>query len=266
MRRQADRVRRALGGRRAERVVFGLERLARFGPELSGRLVGGVESRGKALLVHFEGGQTVYCHSLLYGRWHVVPRGRPPRIRRQLRFGVEGETQSALLYSASEIEVLEAQELVEHPFLRRLGPDPLDPKVGLATLEARIEARPLHGRRLGALLLDQSFVAGIGNYLRSEILFWAGIAPEHRLKDLPAARRVRLAEAILDVMRRAYHSGGITVEETLAQRLKSTGAPRRSYRHYVFGRAGACCRRCETPIIRAEAAGRRIYVCPGCQI
>ncbi|MEL6188832.1 MAG: endonuclease VIII [Myxococcota bacterium] len=263
VRRQADRIQKAVGGRKADRVFFGLEALAARGPELSGRRVEHVEARGKALLTHFEGGLSVYSHNQLYGRWYIVKAGRPPRTNRQLRFAIETSSQDALLYSASDIEVLETAAVSEHPFIAALGPDALDPTVGPDLVEARLER--FRRRQLGALLLDQRFVAGLGNYLRSEILFFSGVLPERRAMDLAPGRRARLAREILEVTRRAYRTGGITVEDELSKQLKQEGLPRGKRRHHVFARLGHTCRRCETPIDKRDVAGRRVYVCPGCQ-
>ena len=265
VRRHADRVRRAVGGKTTDVVRFGLDRLAAFGPELSGQRVDGVESRGKALIVHFEGGRSVYTHNQLYGRWYVVGAGKTPSTRRQLRFGVETADKRALLYSASDIEVLDRLEMDRHPFLARLGPDALDPEVTADRIEARLDDRAFRGRQLGAVLLDQGFVAGLGNYLRSEILFFAGVAPERRARELTPDRRRRLAEQVLEVTRRAYRTGGITVEDELDRALKGEGLTRRARRHHVFARAGRPCRRCGAAIGKQSSAGRRAYVCPRCQ-
>lgn len=264
IRRQADRLRDAIQGQVAERVFFGLEALADAGPRLSGRRVEQVESRGKALLTHFEGGQSVYSHNQLYGRWYVVKPGRPPRTGRQLRFAVETQHQHALLYSASDIEVLEREAVGAHPFIARLGPDALDPAVCVADVEAQLER--YRRRQLGALLLDQRFVAGLGNYLRSEILFFSGLQPERRPMDLSERKRSVLAREVLEVTRRSYRTGGITVEDALARQLRQEGLSKRKRRHHVFARSGETCRRCQTPIERREVGGRRVYVCPGCQL
>lgn len=270
VRRQADRIRRAVGQKRTCEVYFGLERLQPFGPELSGRLVETVESRGKALLIHFEGRRTVYSHNQLYGRWYIVSKSedefRTPRTGRQLRFGVYAEAKAALLYSASEIEVLDSEVLEEHPFLRRLGPDVLEDSTCVEVVEARLCQPEFRGRSLGVLLLDQSFVAGLGNYLRSEILFSARLLPDEKARALTPPRRARLAAAILEVSRRAYRTGGITVDDDLAKRLKEQGLRKRQLRHYVFSREGRTCRRCDTPVERREVSGRRLYFCPGCQV
>ena len=141
---------------------------------LSGQRVEWVSSRGKALLTHFDSGLTIYSHNQLYGRWYITRRDKPPRTNRTLRLAIYTETHSALLYSASEIEVHTPETLSSQKYLARLGPDALDDHVVWRDLLTRLQDPKCAGRSLAALYLDQSFVAGIGNYLRSEILFNAG--------------------------------------------------------------------------------------------
>jgi hypothetical protein len=104
IRRAADRIARAVEGRVAEEVFFGLPRLTEYADELTGRRVEGIETRGKAMLTHFDCGLSVYSHNQLYGRWYVVRAGAEPATNRDLRLALETATHRALLYSASEID------------------------------------------------------------------------------------------------------------------------------------------------------------------
>ena len=82
-------------------------------------------------------------------------------------------------------------------------------------------------------------MAGIGNYLRSEILFTAGVNPSVRPKDLSTARIGKLARATLSISRRSYETGGITAPQAIIRRLKKRGLSRSAYRFSVFARANA---------------------------
>jgi len=265
IRRAADRIAEAIAGRRADAVRFGLERLRVHEAELSGRTVESVEPRGKALLTRFEGGRVLYSHNQLYGKWYVCKPGRPPRTNRTLRVAIETEERWALLYSASEIEVLDESELGGQPFLARIGPDVLAPDTTPKRLRARLRDKRFQGRALGGLLLDQGFVAGLGNYLRSEILFFTGLRPEARPKDLDDGQIAALARAIREVTRRSYRTAGLTELADFVKRAKDAGEPRRQYRHAVFARAGRRCRRCQTVIRKVDVGSRRLYLCPVCQ-
>ena len=212
-----------------------------------------------------DNGLNVYSHNQLYGRWLVGVRGRLPRTNRQLRVALHTETRSALLYSASEIEVLTDGDLAGHRFLARLGPDVLDRDVDEVLVAARLAEARFRRRSLGALLLDQTFVAGLGNYLRSEILFVARLDAALRPIDLDTDRRRELAAAIVRIARRALRLGGVTNDPDDVRRLRAEGVPRLGYRHYVFGREGRPCRLCGEVIERSTVAGRRVYSCPACQ-
>ena len=119
-------------------------------------------------------------------------------------------------------------------------------------------------RGLAALLLDQGFLGGIGNYLRSEILFVAGIDPRRRPADCSGGELLRFGRSALTVTRRSYRTAGITNPRPRAAALRRRGLPRREYRHAVFGRRGPC-RVCATAIVKLALAGRRAYFCPVCQ-
>ncbi len=265
MRRAADRLRRAIGGRIATRVAFAFPHLRKHERHLSGQEVTAVETRGKALLVRFANDRVIYSHNQLYGRWYVQQAGRRPRTNRSLRLAIHNEERSALLYSASEIDVLRLAELDRHPFLSKLGPDALDPELTERALEERLAERRFQRRRLSALLLDQAFVAGIGNYLRSEILFDAGLHPELRPGDLDADQRRALASSIRRVTRLAYRKAGVTNDPERVVELKSQGMRRRDYRHHVFTRGGQRCWTCATVVQRIDPGGRQLYFCPRCQ-
>lgn len=271
IRRMVDQIAAAVADRKARQVLFAFDRLKPFECALAGRRVTSVAARGKAVLVHFAAGADddpwcVYSHNQLYGKWLIGDIERAPDTRRQLRFAVITDRRAARLYSASDIRVLRPDALDDVPYLARLGPDPLNDD---AVDEQRIHALladPRFARRgLGGLLLDQHFIAGIGNYLRSEILFDAGLAPQQRPADLADDARRRLAAAVLRLIHRAYRTRGITNPPERAARLKQAGVSFARRRHMVFGRAGAACYACGAAIIRTTAASRRLYYCPSCQ-
>lgn len=261
----ADRIARALLERRVEDVYFGLPRLRRHRDELLGRRVTAVDTRGKAMLTRFDNGLILYSHNQLYGRWYTTPRDRRPKTNRDLRVALHNDRHSAWLFSASEIEVLTEEELLEHPFLKKLGPDILDKATTAGVLADRLADRRFAGRSLGALYLDQGFLAGIGNYLRSEILFTSHLHPSSRPQDLSASERRRLSRESLKLSRRSYESRGITLPPSRVRKLKSSGEKRQGYRFWVFGRDGQPCRRCGATVLRMDVGSRRLYLCPDCQ-
>jgi endonuclease-8 len=223
IRRMVDDIGKAVAGKTAEQVFFAFDRFKAFESTLTGREVTSVEARGKAVLVHFaatddDGPWCVYSHNQLYGKWRIGWPNRPPDTNRQLRFAVTSRKKAARLYSASDILVVRPEGLAELGYLKRLGPDPLNQPTGVDDLVALFEDRRFAGRALGGLLLDQGFVAGIGNYLRSEILFEARIAPATRPRDLDPVDRERLAQAI-----EAATGTGWAVPRPVLARMLSSG-------------------------------------------
>ena len=127
----------------------------------------------------------------------------------------------------------------------------------MQTIVDQLDSKRFMRRSLAALYLDQSFLAGLGNYLRSEILFGAGLHPTLRPTDLSPEQKRRLAQKTIEFCRRSYQTGGKTV----------TPGPGRgkSDRFWVFARASKHCYNCGTCIRRENFSGRRLYFCPGCQ-
>ena len=265
IRRAADRIERSLAGSVIHDVRLTVPRLRRFRSRLVGTRVTGVDTHGKAMLTRFDNGLTLYSHNQLYGRWYITRRNTLPKTGRSLRVALHGLTHSAWLYSATEVEILTDEQLGEHPFLRKLGPDILDSTLKPTDICMRLESQRFQRRSLAALYLDQAFLAGVGNYLRSEILFAARLHPGVRAKDLDRRQRQRLARATLTVSRRAYELKGVTVTPKLMKSLKRAGQNYRQYRHWVFARHGEPCRRCTTAVERQLLAGRAVFFCPACQ-
>ncbi len=265
IRRAADKVHRAIAGNRAEDVFFAFEHLKPYEERLIGCTVTEVRPYGKALVTAFDNGLAVYSHNQLYGQWMVCKPNAVPATRRQLRFAIHTAERWALLYSASDIEVLTAEAVPHHPYIAKLGPDTLDSTVPPEAVQARTLGAKFCRRQFATLLLDQGFLGGIGNYLRSEILFVAGIHPSQRPVDCSPGQIATFSDAALALPRQSYRHSGITNDLALAAQLKAAGYRRRHYRHWVFGRQGQPCHRCGTIIEKLMIGGRRCYVCPVCQ-
>lgn len=261
----ADKVARVLVDHDIVDVELGLKPLKRFEKRLTGARVTAVDTRGKAMLTRFDNGLTLYSHNQLYGKWFTTRRPRLPRTTRQLRVALHTATHSALLYSASDIEVLSERGLKKHPFLNRVGPDILDPTLSADDVVERLTSPAFRNRALGALYLDQAFLAGNGNYLRSEILWAAGVDPRSRPVQLGAAALRAIARETLAISRRSYRSRGVTAPPGAAKERKARGMSYRQYRFQVFGREGLECYTCGATIERDTMASRNLFICRSCQ-
>lgn len=265
IRREADAIMEAVAGKPLVALELNLPSLRAWHDELLGSQVARVDTHGKAMLTRFACGLALYSHNQLYGRWVVRRRGSSNPTTRSLRVGLHTAEWSALLYSATDVKVLNDEELAVHPFLRRLGPDVLDPSLTWRSIAARLQAPAFRGRALGALYLDQGYIAGIGNYLRSEILNSARLHPARRPAALSTREMNILARQTLAVTQRAYRAKGVTNDPARVARLKAAGNPYSAFRFAVFDRAGEACYACGGAIEKISVASRRLYFCPVCQ-
>lgn len=265
IRKAADRLERAIAHQPVTQVFFAFDHLKPYEDKLAASRVQAIKTYGKAIVTCFDNDLCVYSHNQLYGKWMVRNAHDYPSTNRQLRFAIHTEKKSALLYSASNIQVLPWEEVPDHPFIRNLGPDVLDPAVTPATVRQQVISDRWRRRRFTSLLLDQAFLSGIGNYLRSEILFTARIHPTQRPMDCSDAQLDHFCDAALQVPRQSYAHNGITSDLDLARNLKAEGVPRKYYRHWVFNRSQQACYICGTPVIKETSGGRRYYYCPSCQ-
>ncbi|HEJ0328849.1 endonuclease VIII [Serratia marcescens] len=256
IRRAADKLAAAVIDQPLTAVDFAFPQLKHYRQRLLGERIVAIEPRGKALLTHFSNGLTMYSHNQLYGVWKVAAAGETPETRRDLRVRLETARSAILLYSASDITVGPREEIEQHPFLQRIGPDVLDMSLTVDDVLERLLTPRFRRRQLGGMLLDQAFLAGLGNYLRAEILWQAELAPQHKPQDLPPEALRRLAEALLAVPRLSYQTRG------QADDNRHHGA---LFRFKVFHRSGEPCERCGEMIVRTELSSRPFYWCPGCQ-
>ena len=265
IKRLATRLDKVLTNQSLEELRFSYRDLDRYNDQLRAQKITQVDSRGKALLVYFESGLTLYSHNQLYGKWLIVRKGKKPKTNRTQRLVISTSRHSAFLYSASSIELLEPEDLEVHPYLVKLGPDALGKETNWEQVYQQLTSSKFEGRSLGSLLLDQHFVGGIGNYLRSEILYVCSLNPVDRPKDLPDKKKQTLSKEVLRVTEQAFLTAGVTNDLSRVSRLKEQGLSRSKYRFAVFARAGLSCYECGEKIVRSETNGRRLYSCPVCQ-
>lgn len=265
VRRQADRLAKALVGKPLTEVWFEPPRLKPWEAPLQAAGVAAVDTRGKAFLLRFTDGHTLYVHHQLYGRWGVARASTHTVSTRTLRLALRTDSMAALLWSATDVHVLDDAGLATHPYLRKLGPDVLDATTTADVVLARLLDKRFARRSLAALFLDQGFLAGIGNYLRTEVLWCARVDPAARPMDLATDAQQRLAAETVNICRRAYLTGGVTNDPEGVAAGRAAGLPRRAWRHYAFGRQGKPCPRCGSTLARVELAGRRLYRC-ACQV
>ena len=227
-----------------------------------------VVARSKAMLTEFSNGVVLYSHNQLYGEW-VVHSKDDALLKRQVRLVIRTAQHQVVLYSATDFAWLQAGSEASHPYIAKLGPEVLDTALSAAFIAKRLAQFPR--RVIADALLDQHVLAGLGNYLRADILLVARVNPFCKIGSLTAAQLLRVAKACKQLTQRSVRQAGVT--RPWAQYLSAKAAMAKadanlSYeaaRFYGFDREGAPCWDCATPIARATQGGRGLFFCPTCQ-
>jgi endonuclease-8 len=213
------------------------------------------EAYGKHLFARFDvlPRAVLHLHLGRQGLWFWGPASTAPRSSVRLRLAVADTAADVIAPLVCELTDETARDAV----VAGLGPDPLRED---ADIDAALRTIRASGQAIGALLLDQSVIAGIGNVLRAELLNMTGIHP--------AIEGRRLDEKLLDgfwrtsvtVMREAQREGRIITRRpagTAVETLDEVDG------RFVYGRER--CGRCGTALEHLEIAGRAINACPVCQ-
>ena len=224
-----------------------------------------VFSKGKAIIIQLINGKSIITHNQLYGKWTSHFLSTEIRHRRVLRIEFCTQKKAIRLWSATDISLYETSKEKYHPYLRKIGPDVLNHETTVKLIFDRLVSSRFKNRSLGSILLDQSFISGLGNYLRSEILFFSNINHTQKASSLELKRNKNLALHISCVSYRAYKQKGVTLD--LGYIKKSFGNIKnfRRIKHMVFRRENLPCFICGSTIIKVLVSSRAIFLCPSCQ-
>ena len=266
IRRAADRINKALVGSEILESDFYYERIKDKAKIIKDKNIIEVTTQGKAMLIRFVNGWSMYSHNQLYGRWTVNLKSTPIKSKRALRVIFKTNKHAVRLWSATDIELIKTSEECNLRFLKRIGPDVLKESCSIKLIEERLTSKSFQKKKASTLMLDQSFLAGLGNYLRSEILFDAKIHPDDRPFDLQKKKITLWAKSIKNISYLAYKSGGFTVSKSIAEANKANGEPSRAYKHAVFMRNNLECLNCSNLIERRWYGKRKLDYCPSCQV
>ena len=226
---------------------------------VDGRLFTGATVWGKHLFHHYDGGPIVHVHLGLYGTFTeaAVPLALPVG---QVRMRIVGAEYGTDLRGPTACELLDEAQV--SAIVARLGPDPLrrdaDPDLAWDRI---MKSR----KSIGALLMDQRVIAGIGNVYRSELLFRHRIDPYRPGLDISAGEFAEAWTDLVALMKVGVRRGKIVVVRPEHDHGPPSYAPNRP-RTYVYRRAGEPCRVCGTPVRTAELEGRNLFWCPTCQV
>ncbi len=239
---------------------------AQFRSKLEGRPISGVQRRGKYLLAKLDKGDVLVIHLGMSGQLLRVKSAKERKDKHThvvITFTQGGQLRFVDPRTFGEMFVTAGDNL-DHavPELAHLGFDPVDDVMSWTQF-----GQLLHSRdgQLKTLLMDQRFVAGIGNIYSDEILFAAGLRYDRNSHNLTSQEIRRLYRAMVETLQEAIkHRGSSLSDEQYKDVFGETGEFQSL--HMVYDHEGEACRRCRNPIVRVKVAGRSSFLCEQCQV
>jgi formamidopyrimidine-DNA glycosylase len=229
---------------------------SKLAARLAGRTIQSVQRRGKFILMMLDRG-TLAVHLGMTGKLLMdhAPGGR--RAPGAHTHGVFTLNEGVLLYDDPR-QFGRIEWSADAPKrASRLGPEPLE--IALDEFCRRLRGRK---SRVKPLLLNQAFLAGMGNIYVDEALFLAGIHPLAIASRLTVARSALLYQSMRDVLTLAIEHRGSSISDYV-----DADGNRGDFQmlHRVYGREGEACVNCETPVKKIVVAQRGTHFCPKCQ-
>ncbi len=236
--------------------------VGRFKAAIIGAKVIEVSRRGKYLMFKLDTPYTLLVHLRMSGKFfldpiHASEHFDDPHVRVRL------QTDDGQWLIFSDTRKFGRFYLVDDPdeVLDGLGPEPLDPAFTPDVLSQRLDGRRGELKRL---LLNQGFIAGLGNIYASEILWRARLHPQRVAGSLTSAEVQRLYKAIRTVLRQSIADGGTSLDDR--QYVYPDGElGRHQTQLAVYDHAEEACPRCGYEIVRIVQGQRSTYFCPVCQ-
>ncbi len=225
---------------------------AEFLQRIIGQRIRRIGRRGKYLMMHLDR-DVLLIHLRMSGDIRVVSRAEPAANHDRLVLELDGRRRLAF----NDTRKFGRAWLVVDPeeILAGLGPEPFDEHLSPDRFISLLQKRR---RQIKPLLLDQSFLAGLGNIYTDEALFRARIHPRQLASTLSEQQGARLLQAIRDVLRAGIQSDGSSIDW-----VYRGGGFQDQFQ--VYGRAGEPCPRCHTEIERELIGQRGTHFCPKCQ-
>lgn len=237
-----------------------------FTSRLEGKKVLAISRKGKYLLVKLEGGDVLVIHLGMSGQLQRAKSAKEALTKHthvNITFTQGGQLRYVDPRTFGELFVTTMDELeTEVPELAHLGFDPIEDVLSWTTFGERLHSRSM---KLKPLLMDQRFLAGIGNIYADEILWGAGLRHDRSSDSLTSQEIRRLYRAMIETLQDAVkHRGSSLADEQYRDLFGEVGDFQSQ--HKVYDREGQPCRRCRSPIVKIKANGRSTFFCEQCQV
>ena len=228
--------------------------------QLDGATLLRAEAFGKQLFLDWSTGETLSIHLGLIGKFRRGPAERTPSEATRLRLTSPDATTAWDLTGPMVCALVDPIE--RGRIAAAIGPDPLRRNASPAEFTRRAQRKR---SPIGAVLLDQSVIAGIGNVYRAEVCFLCGIDPRRGVTELTDDDLGALWHTSVVQLRNGVRLNRIVtrVPDELGRSMLAKIPP--GERLYAYKRRGEPCHRCTTPIAMVELGARSTWFCPRCQ-
>jgi formamidopyrimidine-DNA glycosylase len=236
-------------------------------PQKPASLVGhrfvAVTRRGKFIRIELDGGLGMAVHLRMTGWLGLVQKAKPHPMNDayvRLRISLDGGSELLLfrdIRTFGRVWTGELSKIDQLKSIAKLGPEPLS--ISADDFAVRLKER---SGGLKALLLNQEFLAGIGNIYADEALFGAALHPLAKASKIKSERARELHASIQKVLQAAIAAGGSSVEN-----YRNADGEKGWFQRELlaYGRHGESCRRCKGTIKRIVVGQRGTWFCPDCQ-
>jgi formamidopyrimidine-DNA glycosylase len=232
-----------------------------FEKEIRGAVIRDIKRKGKYILFFLSNDKILEVHLRMTGRLHYYTGPVDPQKYTGAVFYFESgdELHYQDIRKFGTFRIYAKQMLFKSkPCL--LGLDPLTGNFTPDSFSEMLKKNP--GRKIKSFLLDQKYIAGMGNIYTDETLFKAGINPERKVKSLSVEETNRLFESLLSTLKEGIDCRGTSISDYRDIWGQEGGFQKRLK---VYRREGSYCLRCGGAIRRMVVAGRGTYYCPVCQ-
>ncbi|WP_088103282.1 bifunctional DNA-formamidopyrimidine glycosylase/DNA-(apurinic or apyrimidinic site) lyase [Halalkalibacter urbisdiaboli] len=224
---------------------------------LKGRTIIAIERRGKYLIFQLDSGNSLLLHLMLGGLMYIGTEQDVPKRTKQITLSFGEKHLYFIGLRLGYLHHLSSDQLSAR--FSELGPEPLESHFTADEFLKMVEKKK---GMLKTMLINQKFLAGIGNLYSDEICFDAKLLPKSQVNEITVQDKIQLFHSIKQVLQRGLQYGGY-IEMPVYQNDQLTG--RYNEHCYVYGREGEPCLRCGTMIKKEEISSRKSFYCPACQ-
>jgi formamidopyrimidine-DNA glycosylase len=232
----------------------------KFKKSVQGRRIEAIQQRGKWILASLDSGWVLALNLGMGGEIRLHSANETPdSSRERVIFNLDtGEQVWIHHWWFGHVHLLQPKDVAIHKQLSALGPEPLDETFTIEKLSEMLRGKR---GRIKSYLLDQSFIAGIGNVYVQDILWYAKLHPNRRANTLSAEDIMHLHSAIQRVLKQGIRYGGGPGEQDI------WGNPGKYSKHLQVGyQTGKPCPTCATPIEELRVGSTTSYICRKCQV